>query len=502
MTKKILYWLDRNFITFAVANKLQNKISSENYAIVDDVEEQRNFYSKQSLINFKKIWHFTDFVQVKDIKPDLELLKKFEKKYSLNFWHIAYTERLFYPKINIYHKFERLQILSLFEQECKFFEQILDETKPDYLIINSITQHHMYLLYHLCKAKDIKVLTMEAIHFGDQWTITSTIDRHIDFNDYENFTSNSQRSFNELQKYLKEYKPLVHGHKEKTRYNTSKIEKIKAASKFVISKTNKEKHFAVYGKTKSNVFSKGTARAQLSKKKNREEFIDKNFIRDINVNDKIIYYPLTYEPEKAILVGAPYYTNQSALITNIAKSIPVEFVLYVKEHPGMKEQGWREISYYESILNLPNIKLIHPSVSHIDLIKRCALAITIRGTVGLEAAFYEKPAINFSLDSGYSEMPSIYTINKLEDLPEIIRTSLRTKVKLSDVNKYVDYMNKISFNYDNTDFTSEFSKKFNFQVGFLNKVKIDPKEMSSFLSEYDEMFDSIAEKFYNKIQNE
>ena len=72
--------------------------------------------------------------------------------------------------------------------------------------------------------------------------------------------------------------------------------------------------------------------------------------------------------------------------------------------------------------------------------------------------------------------------------------------KLSDVNKYVDYMNKISFNYDNTDFTSEFSKKFNFQVGFLNKIKIDPKEMSSFLLEYDEMFDSIAEKFYNKIQ--
>ena len=55
MTKKILYWLDRNFITFATANKLQNKINSDNYAIIDDVEDQKSFFSNQSLINFKKI---------------------------------------------------------------------------------------------------------------------------------------------------------------------------------------------------------------------------------------------------------------------------------------------------------------------------------------------------------------------------------------------------------------------------------------------------------------
>jgi len=501
MAKKILFWLDRNFIIFATANKLQNKLISENYAIVDDAENQKNFYSNQSLINFKKIWHFTDFVQVKNNKPDLELLNKFEQKYSINFWYIAYTERLFNPKINLYNNFDRSQILSLFQQECHFFEQVLDEINPDYLIISAITQHHMFLMYEICKEKGIKVLTMEPIHFGGKWVITSTIDRHINLEEYEKFEPSSNKSFDELQNYFKEHKPLVQGHKDITRYQTSKIVKAKAALKFLVKSNPEEKHFAVYGKTKSSILTKGTARAHQYKKNKRKEFIDKNFIKEINPADKIIYYPLTYEPEKSLLLGSPFYTNQIALISNIAKSIPVEYTLYVKEHPGMDEQGWRDIFYYEQLFDLPNVKLIHPSVSNEELVKKCFLAMTIRGTVGLEAAIYKKPAINFNFNSGYSELPSVHTITKIEELPESIRASLNRKVNLYDVNKYVDYMNKISFDYDNTDFTSEFFKKFNFQVGYLHKVKIDPDEMSSFLSEYDSMFDLIAEKFFGKIKD-
>ena len=499
--KKILYWLDRNFIIFATANKLQNKLDSENYAIIDNVEEQKNFFTNQSLINFNKIWHFTDFVQVKNTKPDFELLHKFEQKYSLNFWHIAYTERLFYSKINLYHKFDRSQILSLFQQECQFFEKVLDEIKPDYLIISTITQHHMFLMYQICKAKGIEVLTMEPIHLGGKWVITSTIDRHIDLDSYEKFSPSSNKSFEELQNYLKEYKPLVQGHKDVTRHQTSKTTKVKAISNFLIKSNPEEKHFAVYGKTKSSVFTKGTARIQQSKKNKRKEFIDKNFIKEINPLDKIIYYPLTYEPEKSILLGSPFYTNQIALISNIAKSIPVEYTLYVKEHPGMDEQGWRDNFYYEQLLDLPNVKLIHPSVSNEELVKRCFLAMTIRGTVGLESAFYDKPAINFNFNSGYSELPSVQTITNIEELPEAIVTSLQRKVNLYDVNKYLDYMNKISFDYDHTDFTSEFSKKFNFQVGYLHKVKINPDEMSSFLKEYDAMFELVSEEFIKKIKD-
>jgi len=499
MTKKILYWLDRNFIIFAIANKLQKKTPFKSYGIFDDVEDQKHFFSHQSQIKFDKIWHFTDFVKVTDNKPDLDLLQDFETKYNLNFWHIAFTERLFYPKINLYHKFSQSEILSLFQQECSFFEKILDEIKPDYLIINTITQHHMYLLYQICKSKKIQVFTMEPIHLGGKWTITSTIDRHIDLQEYENFVPTSQKNFSELQKFLKEYKPLTQGHKNSTRHQTSKFAKVKAASNFILKSNSPEKHFAIFGKTKSSVLSKGTARIQQSKKNKRKEFINSNFIQKINFDDKIIYFPLTYEPEKSILLGSPFFTNQIAVVSNIAKSLPVGYTLYVKEHPGMDEQGWRDVSYYEQILDLPNVKLIHPNVSNEELVKNCSLAMTIRGTVGLESAFFEKPAINFNANSGYSELPSVQTVTDFEKLPDAIKSSLARKINVYDVNKYLDYMNKISFDYDHTDFTSEFSKKFNFQVGYLSKVKIEPEEMVDFLNEYESMFELISQEFLKKL---
>ena len=51
------------------------------------------------------------------------------------------------------------------------------------------------------------------------------------------------------------------------------------------------------------------------------------------------------------------------------------------------------------------------------------------------------------------------------------------------------------------DFSSEFAKKFNLQVGYLHKAKISPDEMSSFLKEYDATFELIAEEFVKKIDN-
>ena len=44
--------------------------------------------------------------------------------------------------------------------------------------------------------------------------------------------------------------------------------------------------------------------------------------------------------------------------------------MYVKEHPTQVSREWRETSFYKEILSLPNVKLIHPSVNPIDIIKK------------------------------------------------------------------------------------------------------------------------------------
>ena len=115
------------------------------------------------------------------------------------------------------------------------------------------------------------------------------------------------------------------------------------------------------------------------KLKIRQSFIDRKLAREIS-NEPFIFFPLHYEPERTLSTDAPYFTNQLETITNIAKSLPINFRLYVKEHPVMKTMGWRSISYYKKILELPNVKLIHPSLKPVLLYKKCALVITITGT--------------------------------------------------------------------------------------------------------------------------
>ena len=96
-------------------------------------------------------------------------------------------------------------------------------------------------------------------------------------------------------------------------------------------------------------------------------------------------------------------------------------------------------------MNLPNVKLIHPSVSHNNLIEKSSLVINISGTGGLEAAFFNKPSITFTDQSGYSVLPSVYTITSYSELPLVIKKSLKTEVNISDLNKYVDYFENIHF---------------------------------------------------------
>ena len=200
MEDKILFWQNREFVQFGIAEKLQSKHNCELYAIVDDVSDYlKKFFQEQEIIDFKKIWYYTEHVSIKDKKPDLEYLTKIEEDYKINLWSIAYVDRVFYSQFNKYHTFSQNEILCLLEQESKFYENLLKEIKPDFLIIPLITKHHTFLLYKLCKSMGIKTLTCESTHFGDKWIITDGINKMIDTEKYESMESKSKRSFQELQ---------------------------------------------------------------------------------------------------------------------------------------------------------------------------------------------------------------------------------------------------------------------------------------------------------------
>ena len=206
------------------------------------------------------------------------------------------------------------------------------------------------------------------------------------------------------------------------------------------------------------------------------------------------------DQENGLLLGAPFYTNQLEVIRTIAKSLPVGYKLYVKEHPVMNARGWRPTSFYKEIMDLPHVKLFHPGFSNEQILKNCSAVITISSTAGMEAAFYGKPSIVF-VDVLYSMLQSVHKLNSYQDLPAMIKTILQTKVNESDVNKFVNYFEKRSFEFDLFGFTTKSSNYFRYG-GFLHDMRVDDNIVLSFLKDHKPQYESLMTQYLKSMHLE
>ena len=148
------------------------------------------------------------------------------------------------------------------------------------------------------------------------------------------------------------------------------------------------------------------------------------------------------EIERTLLITAPFYLNQIEIIKNIAKSIPINYKLYVKEHPLQgPERNWRDTSFYKKIFSIPNVKLFHPSTSSELFMKNCELVVSVGGTSCFEAGFFGKHAIMFA-DLGYSAIPSVKKLNSYDELHDTINQCIMSTVEPNFVKKYVNSLNE------------------------------------------------------------
>ena len=69
---------------------------------------------------------------------------------------------------------------------------------------------------------------------------------------------------------------------------------------------------------------------------------------------KFIYFPLHVDPEASTMVMSPLVQNQESLIENLARSIPFDTIILVKEH--ILTLGWRKESFYKELRRFPNVR--------------------------------------------------------------------------------------------------------------------------------------------------
>jgi hypothetical protein len=148
--------------------------------------------------------------------------------------------------------------------------------------------------------------------------------------------------------------------------------------------------------------------------------------KDLNFvgSRKIVYFPLQQEPESSTLVRAPYHTNQFAVALEIALSLPADTILIIKEHPW--QLGRRPKEFYDAILEMPNVFLVHPNFPSLDIIRKSSVVCSLTGSAIHEAAILGIPAISFHTNNPIRAVEHVHVLTSLKDL-EIITNILNNE---------------------------------------------------------------------------
>ena len=178
------------------------------------------------------------------------------------------------------------------------------------------------------------------------------------------------------------------------------------------------------------------------------------------------------------------------MIQNIAKSLPVGYNLYVKDHFVMNVRGWRTVSEMKKIMSLYNVKLLHHTVNSEELIKKSSLVISIKGTTAIEAALHNKPSIIFG-NVGPYQLSSVHKLQSITELPQAIRKSLKIEVNPDEVRKYLDAINEYAFQFPYVRMYVDFESEFKIG-GYYANTEIDSHKIKEYLEKFEPELTRLA----------
>ena len=419
----ILVWLDFGpypYLHLGLISKI-SELEKFDFIGIITRKQDMEFFEKQEFIKFKKLLYYPD-CYIKKTKFNLDNLKRIEEKFGLNIWLNIFSDRSFNKFWTYFHKFTREEILIIIESSLLFFTDILKKEKPKMILMQTPGENvSNLLLYEIAKKMNIQTIMPMDIHYKDHIHISTNTKNSEISNKIEKIKNNFSESFQIYDKEFVKKKNYTDILKIMSSYDPS----IKSFSKKITHyikrlSNNLEPIYLNVGKTKYRLIQNRIS--NFLKVKKREQFLD-NYAKKTLENEKFIYFPLQSEPEASILTNTPFYSNQINLIEVIAKSIPINYVLYVKEHPFQKHKLWRSIDDYKKIKNIPNVRFLHPSINAQEILEKTQAVISISGATGFEALFYHKPIIMFG-DEYYDKLSMVIKIETFDELSYKIQNAL------------------------------------------------------------------------------
>ncbi|PTU32369.1 hypothetical protein [Stenotrophobium rhamnosiphilum] len=133
---------------------------------------------------------------------------------------------------------------------------------------------------------------------------------------------------------------------------------------------------------------------------------------------KVILYPLQLQPEANIDVWGRPYRDQVGLIRRISELAGDGVVVAIKVNPKAKYEVCEELLKLSS----PAITLLPKNTSMEDALNRCSGAITVSGTIGLEAVFGAARCFSLAHPIINSQFPEFAVASLNDAIDRILRS--------------------------------------------------------------------------------
>lgn len=152
----------------------------------------------------------------------------------------------------------------------------------------------------------------------------------------------------------------------------------------------------------------------------------KSLTQVANFSSKYVYFPLHYQPERTSLPEGGIYENLLLIVDTIAKSLPKDWHLYIKEHPyqfsrsDARLYNFRSKLFYSKIASYNQVKLLPVDTPTTKLIENCQFVVTVTGSTGWEALLTEIPVMLFGYSAWYSPCNSCFNVSSLKECKESI----------------------------------------------------------------------------------
>ena len=161
---------------------------------------------------------------------------------------------------------------------------------------------------------------------------------------------------------------------------------------------------------------------------------------------KFVFFPLHFQPEASTSAKGRHFVDQREAVALVARSLPANWMLVVKEHPHQ----WRRLysrnrNYWRRIALIPKVQVVPHNAENLPIIQKCEGVVSIsHSTLAVEAWANGKKVI-FLGDSHLREAPGIFCTNSLEELRRLWDSGASGPITEPEILAYLQRVENATF---------------------------------------------------------